>query len=249
MNYTNKLNEHFESDITGIEVDYDANKKFFDKKRRQKVGAFYTISVAGAALGGLFVYFAVFLNFGILYIPGWTLIVAGAVLACIALAKTVRESDVTDIFDVKKKQFDDICGDKIGWPDDIENMSMSFMGCNITADNIDKMYKLKDGKYIDTEIVLTFIYVDHKKQKLFIAEETYSLLEPKDSVKFIEIPYSGFDGAEILTEKITDKISLYRGVISDGGAKVFDFPFSDNDFSKEEFIGGLPHYKELRRDF
>lgn len=249
MNYRNKMNEHYENDVTGIVVDYERNKKFFDRKKRTYGARFYAISATLAGLGGLMVILAMCFSFYIFYLPGWLMLIAGAVMVCVSLAGIVKESDVTDIFDVKKKQFDDVCGDKIGYPDDMEDMSMSFLGCNITPENIDKMYKLKNGQYIDTDIVMTFVYVDNRRCRVFIAEENFSLIEPKDGSSFTELSFDDFDRAEILSDKITDKISISRAVISKEGKTVFEFPFSDNDFSKEEFIGKLAHYKEMRRDF
>ncbi len=246
MNYTNQMNEHYEKDITGIEIDYARNRKFFDRRRRERMGKFYAFSAGCAGVGGLMVVLAMYFSIFYFYIPGWILLIAGAVLVCVALAYIVKESDVTDIFEVKKGQFDDVCGDKIDFPEDMKTMSMSFLGCNVTPENIDKMYKLRSGRYIDTEIVLTFVYVDRIKRRLVIGSETFSLVEEKDETKFAELSFDAFDKAEIIADKITDSISTYRAVISKDGERVFDFPFSDFDYSKEEFIGALAHYKELK---
>lgn len=247
MNYTNNMNDHYESNITGIDIDYERNKKFFDRKRRKKMSTFYAVSAACAGVGGLMVVLAMYFSIFFFYIPGWSLLITGAVLVCVALAYIIKESDVTDIFEVKKGQFDDICGEKIDFPDDMQSMSMSFLGCNVTTENIDTMYKLKSGQYIDSEIVMTFVYVDQKKRRLVIGCETFSLVENKDDIRFAELSYDDFDKAEIVSDKIDDNLSLYRTVISKDGKTVFDFPFSDFDYSKEEFVGKLSHYKELRR--
>lgn len=243
------MDDYSDSSKTDVSMDYSRNAKFFDKKYMKKYGILRAIGWTLAVVGAACVLISMFGGRHGMYffhLIGWPLLIPGVVLLCIVLSKLIKESEITEIMEVKEKRFADLCNEKLGYPSDVTEESLIFTGCEITSENAADFRKLRSGSYIGTRPQITHLYVDLMKKKLFIGSYTYSLIEESEATDFQEIPFSDFDRSEIVTEKVGE-IDSRRFVLSLGDKEVFSSPISAIDYYKEEFIGAIIHKKELKR--
>lgn len=242
------MDDYSESSKTDIDMDYSRNAKFFDAKYMKKYKTLSTVGWVLAIIGAVCVLISMFGGRHGMYffhLIGWPLLIPGVVLLCIVLGKVVKESEIAEIMEVKEKRFADQCNEKLGYPSDITEESMTFTGCEITSDNAGGLRKLRNGSYISTQPKITHLYIDLMKKKIRIGCYLYSLIEEKEEVVFQEIPFSDFDRSEIVTEKVGG-VDSKRVVLSLGDQKVFSSPILSSDYYKEEFIGTIIHKKELK---
>lgn len=243
------MDNYNESSKTDITVDFLRNAKFFDAKYMKKYGLLRAIGWTLAVVGAACVLISMFggrRGMYFFHFIGWPLLIPGVILLCIVLGKLIKESEITEIMEVKEKHFSDLCNEKLGYPSDVTDESMTFTGCEITSENVGTLRKLKSGNYIGTNPQITHLYLDLMKKKICIGSYTYSLTEDKENTEFQEIPFSDFDRSEIVTEKVGD-VDSRRFVLSKESKEVFSSPISANDYYKEEFISGIVHKKELKR--
>ncbi|MGM9637412.1 MAG: hypothetical protein ACI3YK_05430 [Eubacteriales bacterium] len=243
------MDQYNESEKSDVSMDYVRNAKFFDEKYMKKYGILRAIGWALSIVGAACVLISMFggrRGMSFFHFIGWPLLIPGVVLLCIVLNKLIKESEITEVMDVKEKRFADLCNEKLGYPSDVTDESMIFTGCEITSENMGDLRKLKSGNYIGTNPQITHLYVDLMKKRLCIGSYTYSFVEDKEKTEFQEIPFSDFDRSEIVTEKVGN-VDSRRFVLSNGNKEIFSSPISADDYYKEEFIGGIVHKKELKR--
>ncbi|MGM9680698.1 MAG: hypothetical protein ACI3XR_04245 [Eubacteriales bacterium] len=243
------MDQYNESEKSDISMDYSRNAKFFDEKYMKKYGILRAIGWTLSVIGAVCVLISMFGGRRGLYffhLIGWPLLIPGVVLLCIVLSKLIKESEITEIMEVKEKRFADLCNEKLGFPSDVSEESMIFTGCDVTSENASDFRKLRSGNFISPRPQITHLYVDLMKKKLCIGSYTYSLIEETEATDFQEIPFSDFDRSEIVTEKVGD-IDSRRFVLSLGDKEVFSSPIAASDYYKEEFIGTIIHKKELKR--
>lgn len=241
------MDEFNENELSDVVIDYERNKKFFDKKYMKNNATLRGIGWGLAVVGAICVLLVMYARMWVLSAVAWPLLIAGVVILCVVLAKQVKDSEVTEVFEGKNKQFTEVCREKLDFPDDFSVMAMTFMGCRLESGTED-LRKLKNGNYINQSPEITVLYIDSKKKRLFIGCRCYSLTEASEKTEFLEIPYGDFDRAEIVRESADDgKGKLSRFVLSGEGKEIFSSPLSDSDYYKEEFIGDIVHKKELKR--
>lgn len=239
------MDQYDESQLSDVTVDYDRNAKFFDKKYMKNNAVARGIGWGVAGVGALCVILNMFgLGFWFMYVVGWPLLIIGVVILCVVLAKQVKESELTVVFESKTKQFSETCRDKLEYPDDFEDNSLVFNGCR-TADGSD-LRKLKSGNWINPNPEITVLYLNGKNRTLFIGVCRFSLVKEEQSAEFQEIPFADFDRSQIVSETVGGR-PVSRFVLSGGEKELFTAPIADIDYYKEEFISNLIHKKDLHR--
>ena len=155
----------------------------------------------------------------------------------------MNENDVLSDVDNICAEVKALCNEKLDYPKDIDENGILLTGCVITEENAGKAVKLKSGNYIDTDLLISFIYV--RKDALCCFCRTVSLVSEEgtsDSAR--TIPYTDFDTAKVETENVMGKIVVHYLRLYKDGQKVYEAPLQDNDYYKEEFCTKIAHVRE-----
>ena|GEM_PF-1932521 len=224
-------------------MDYKANKRFFDKEYNKRTNIVYIPASIMFAIG---LVITVLGMVGALrwvgHAIGWPVMIVSIIFVFISLSRKVKESDVLAEVDSMTEAVKARCLDALDYPEDAENNSITLVGCIITPENVDKAVKLKSGSYLDTDLMISFIYI--KKNALYCFRRTVSLIEEGQKDQECELPFTAFDCAVVESEKIKDGLTVHYIRVKKDGAVVFEAPLTDNDYYKEEFCDSIMHVRE-----
>lgn len=233
-----------ESAISSLNMDYENNKRFFSPANARKVKKIIISSIPFFAIAVV-----IFMIFGMgrgMYGPIGTvalaLIVIGGGLMFYAMSQNVREKEVTQYFHQARKDFRTFACDKLGYPTDVENEAMLFMGA--VTDKLPEgafpARKLKDGRKLTQELQFTYLYIG--KSGLSVFTRVLSLVEDKLIDSSVEIPFTDFDKAYIEPVGMGNKANLLK--IANGKTVVFEAPLFENDYAQDEYLATVLHTRE-----
>lgn len=228
---------------SNLNMDLENNKRFFDPANAQKVKKIIIAAIPFFAIA--VVLFLIFGRrmFGILGTIELALIVIGGGLIFYAISQNVKEKEVTQYFHQARKDVRTVAADALGYPHDLENESLLFMGA--VTDKLPEgafpSKKLKDGRVITQELQFTHVYV-RVKTGLAIFSRTLSLVEDKIIDEQIEIPFTDFDKAFIEPVGSGNKANVLK--IMNGKELVFSAPLFINDYAQDEFLANMLHTRE-----
>lgn len=224
---------------SNLNMDYDNNKRFFDPANAKAVKKIVIASVP---------FFVIAAILWILF--GWwggtfslIALVIGGGLMFFALSKNVKESEVTQYLHPARKEVRTLCGEALGYPSDLENESLLFMGA-VTGDKLPEgaypARKLKDGRMLTQELLFTYVYV--RKQGLYVFTRVFSLVEDKIVDETHEFDFNDFDKVSIEPVGMGNKANLFK--IALGNKVLFEAPLFGNDYAQDEFLSNLMHTRE-----
>lgn len=224
---------------SNLNMDYDNNKRFFDPANAKAVKKIIIASVPFFVIAAIL--WALF---------GWwggtfslIALVIGGGLMFFALSKNVKESEVTQYLHPARKEVRTLCGEALGYPSDLENESLLFMGA-VTGDKLPEgaypAKKLKDGRMLTQELLFTYVYV--RKQGLYVFTRVFSLVEDKIVDETREFDFTDFDKVSIEPVGMGNKENLFK--IALGNKVLFEAPLFGNDYAQDEFLANMMHTRE-----
>ena len=227
-------------------MDYISNSHFFDKAFNEKTKKIFLPSAIACAVGGALVAVSFFGPYALRWVGnlvGWPILIAGVVFLLVALNRRVNENDVLSDVDNICAEVKALCNEKLDYPKDLDENGLLLTGCAITEENAGKAVKLKSGNYLDTDLLISFIYA--RKDALCTFCRKVSLVREEDNADIERvIPYTDFDTAKVETENVMGKIIVHYIRLYNGGEKVYEAPLQDNDYYKEEFCLKIAHFRE-----
>lgn len=226
-------------------MDYQQNAHFFDKAYNDKTnkifipsaivfGAGLVLAVLGMVTRGVMTWIGNSI--------GWPLMIVGITFLLIALNRRVKESDVIGEVDELVKEVNAVCAEKLDYPNNLDEQGISLLGCTITDENADNAVKLKSGNYLDTDLLISYLYI--KKNSVYCFRRTISLIEEGTKDDELDIPYESFDNVKVETETIKGKIIVHYIRFYNNNEKIFEAPLTDNDYYKEEYCEKIMHNRE-----
>ena len=226
-------------------MDYKENAHFFDKAYNDKTNKIFVPAAIIFGLGLVMTLLGMFVRGPMRWIGnslGWPLMIVGVVFLLIAINRKVKESDVLGEVDELVKAVNDTCNEKLGFPSDLDENGISLLGCIITEENADKAVKLKSGNYLDTDLLVSYLYI--KKDSVFCFRRTISLIEEGTRDDELDIPFEAFDNVKVETDTVKGHITVHYIRFYNKNEKIFEAPFTDYDYYKDEFCEKIIHSRE-----
>lgn len=226
-------------------MDYKNNQRYFDAEFNKKTSRILMIAVGAIGLFAVLVVLRMIFR-GIFWMlvsyVGTPCLVAGVILLFWALSRVVKESEVTGDTDNLIKALKDECLEKLEYPSDADSKALTFVGCHITNDNIDKAKKLKSGNYINEDLIISFFY--EKNGVVYITQRTVSLVH--EGTKDVEkkLAFADFDEAKVETDTLKNEVKINFVRFYKDNKVIFETPLVDNDYYKEEYFKAIMHDKE-----
>lgn len=223
---------------TNLNMDYANNKRYFDPANAKKVKKIIIAAIP-------FLVIAVVLFFISWFFRTLALIslVIGGGLMFYAMSQNVRESEVTHYLHPARKEVRTAAGDLLGYPADLQNQSLLFMGA-VTGDKLPEnafpARKLKDGRVLTQELQFTYLY--YRKTGIFVYTRLLSLTEEKIVDRVQEFEYADFDKAFIEPVGSGNKANILK--ITLGNKVIFEAPLFENDYAQDEFLTNMMHTRE-----
>lgn len=226
-------------------MDYKQNAHFFDKEYNKKTNMLFVPSAIVFGAGLVFTLLGMFVRGPMMWIGnsiGWPLMTVGVVFLLIAINRKVKESDVVGEVDELVKAVNDTCAEKLDFPNNLDENGISLIGCTITDENADKAVKLKSGNYLDTDLLISYLYI--KKNSVFCFTRTISLVEEGTKDDELDIPFETFDDVKVETETVKGSITVNYIRFYNKKEKIFEAPLTDYDYYKDEFCEKILHARE-----
>lgn len=227
-------------------MDYATNRKFFDLKHNKKVKILMYIGTPFVALGAAMLAISSVPGLGLRFLMMlcWYPLIVGVPLLAVAFSLRVKESDMLDLVETRKKEFFKDFEEKMDFPTDFSSNSILLSGCDDTQDTGDlPPRKLKSGVYLYPVVTLTALYI--KKDRLCTMIRRFSLIEDMQAEENSEILFSELDQAAVVTEGDADSKKFAFRVMN-GEEIVFSAPLFADDYTEEQFAENILHTKERR---
>lgn len=196
-------------------MDYKRNKRFFEAGYSRKLTV---LTICGAVLAplALFVWWYIYYaNFVLLF----ALIGAAMVIGAISIRPKAK--DIDEQIDNARKAFADGTAEKLKYPDDFEENSLTLWG--FIEGSVEKT--LKNGEKYTDNVKFSSLYL--RKSTLYLRTETLSLVEEGSTVTEDSLPLAG------MTVK-ADEGS--RRLLITTPELAINLPVQSVDYPLEEFI-------------
>ena len=231
--------------MKGNIMDYKQNEHFFDRAYNDKTNKIFVPAAIVFGLGLVFVLLGMFVGGMMRWIGnslGWPLMIVGVVFLLIAINRKVKESDVLGEVDELVKAVNDACAEKLDFPSNLDENGVSLLGCIITEENADKAVKLKSGNYLDSDLLISYLYI--KKNSVYCFRRTVSLLKEGAKDEELDIPFEAFDNVKVEADTVKDHITIHYIRFYNKKEKIFEAPLTDYDYYKDEFCEKILHSRE-----
>lgn len=196
-------------------MDYKHNNRFFDKNFSKKL-------ILIAVCGGVIALLCLFIWWYIYYSNLFLLAAAigiGMVIGAVSIRPKAK--DITDQIEDTNKQFHDASAEKLKFPSDFEESSLSFHG--FIEGKREKI--LKSGQKITDSVQFSTLYL--KYSQLWIRTMTISLIEDNQLEEICSYPLQGM---KIAADEATHTLTVQS---TDG---TLSLAFEAIDYSFEEFL-------------
>lgn len=227
-------------------MDYATNRKFFDLKHNKKVKILMYIGTPFVVLGAAMLAVSSIPGLGLRFLMMlcWYPLIVGVPVLAVAFSFRVKESDMLDLVEVRKKEFFKDFEEKMDFPTDFSSNSILLSGCDDTQEAGDlPPRKLKSGVYLYPVVTLTAMYI--KKDRVCTMTRRFSLIEEMQTDESSEILLSALDGASVVSEGSNDS-KKFSFQVKNGDEVVFSAPLFADDYTEEQFAENILHTKERR---
>lgn len=164
-------------------MDYKHNKRFFDPNFSKKLTV---LAICGGVIALLCLFIWWYIYYSNLFVVA---AVIGVGMLIGAVSMRPKAKDIADQIDDMSKQFHDASAEKLKFPSDFEESSLSIHG--FVEGNSEKV--LKSGQKLTDSVQFSTLYL--KYSQLWIRTMTASLVEERNSEETYSLPLQGMEVA------------------------------------------------------
>lgn len=226
-------------------MDFATNQKFFDPKHNKKVKLLMCIGTPLTLIGAFMLAAGSLRGLGLWFFMRicWFPLIAGVPLLAVAFSLRVKESDMLDIIDDRKREFREYCEEKLDYPGDLAANAILLSGCEEAPDAESPSRKLKSGVILTPVVTLSYLYI--RRDRLTVFTRRFSLCEEMEETKTADVALDDIDQAGVVTLSESPKAFAFR--LTKDGETVYSAPLFADDYTEEQFGESILHAKTRRR--
>lgn len=226
-------------------MDYATNRKFFDLKHRKKVKILQNIGMPITFVGALLLAVSSIGGFGLFFLmfPAWILLIVGVPIAVVSASLRVKEADIMDTVETRRKEFKQDCEEILDYPGDYSTNALMLAGCeaNKQTDTGLPTRKLKSGAILAPLVTFTHLYI--KRDRVMVFTRRFSLVEEFQEDEKQEFLFSEFDNVSVATADNGDCKGM-AFCLTRQAETVFTAPIFMEDYAIDSFAESILHTKE-----